>query len=117
MPTTTVGNNLVLPTSDGTLTLGVGLICAGIYPAVLLLGVIGLHAWRNRLGPRLITLYVAAGLVGLYIVNLLRLVLLAHVGQRWGGSMLQTAHAHLGWALFALFMVAFWFLLVRRIEG
>lgn len=117
MPTTTVGNNLVIPTSEGTLTLGVGLICAGIYPAVLLVGVIGLHAWRNRLRPRLIGLYLSVGLVGVYLVNLLRLVLLAHVGAYWGGQRLQTAHAHLGWVLFALFMIAFWFLLVRRVEG
>ncbi len=110
------GNNIHLATSRGTLTLGVGLVCAGIYPTVLFLGVLGMHAWQERLAPRRLVAYLGLGLMGLYAANLLRLLTLAKVGQMWGGATLQQTHAHLGWILFVGFMVAFWGLVLRRWE-
>lgn len=110
------GNNLILATPRGSLTLGVGLVCAGIYPTVLFLGVLAMHGWRERLAPRRLAGYLGLGLAGLYAANLLRLLALAKVGQIWGGATLQTVHAHLGWILFVGFMLAFWSLVLRRWE-
>lgn len=111
------GNNLVLATPRGTLTLGVGLVCAGIYPTVLFLGVLAMHGWREQLAPRRFAAYLGLGLAGLYAANLLRLLVLAKVGQIWGGATLQQVHAHLGWVLFVGFMLAFWGLVLRRWEA
>ena len=113
-PVDVVGNNLILSTPRGGLTLGVGLVCAGIYPMVLFLGLVGLHAWNEKVGWKRLAAYIAAGLAGLWLVNILRMVALAKVGIRWGPVALQTAHANLGWILFALFMVAFWAVVLRR---
>lgn len=110
------GNNLILATPRGSLTLGVGLVCAGIYPTVLFLGVLAMHAWREQLVPRRLAAYLGLGLAGLYAANLLRLLVLAKVGQIWGGATLQLVHAHLGWILFVGFMLAFWSLVLRRWE-
>lgn len=115
-PTRVSDNNIFLATPRGTLSLGIGLVCAGIYPMVLFLGVLGLHAWREGLGRRRLLAYVAVGLAGLWLTNLLRLLILAKVGQRWGAAALQQAHAHLGWLFFAGFMVLFWAVVLRRWE-
>lgn len=116
-PAEVVRDNVVLQTSSGSLSLGVGLVCAGLYPMVLFMGILGMHAWQRGLGKGRFAAYMGVGLVGLYVMNLLRLVMLAKIGQRWGGEALQTAHAHLGWILFAGFMAAFWGLVLRRIEA
>lgn len=116
-PATVFANNIIIETSRGSLVLGVGLVCAGLYPMVLFLGVLGLHAWQTGLPRKLLGIYLGIGLVGLYLTNLLRLLILAKVGEMWGGAMLQSVHAHIGWILFALFMVVFWVVVVRRFEG
>lgn len=115
-PVHVVGQNLLLETPRGGLTLGVGLVCAGLYPMVLFLGLVGLHAWQTRMpGPRLAATLLL-GLAGLWVVNILRLVILARIGIAWGPAALQTAHAHMGWILFALFMAGFWFVVLRKWE-
>jgi archaeosortase C (PEF-CTERM variant) len=115
-PVEQVGSTLLLATPRGTLSLGVGLVCAGLYPAVLFAGLVGLHAWRSRMRLAGIALVLAAGLIGLWILNLLRLVILTHIGIRWGMAALQTAHANLGWILFCGFMAAFWWVVLRHAE-
>jgi exosortase/archaeosortase family protein len=116
-PVDRIGSTLLLATPRGSLSLGVGLVCAGLYPAVLFGGLVGLHAWRSRMPPRSIALVLAAGLAGLWVLNLLRLVLLTKIGIRWGMDALQTAHANLGWILFCAFMAGFWAVVLRRRAG
>lgn len=111
-----IGNNIEIETARGSLVLGVGLVCAGLYPMVLFMGILGLHAWRAGISRRLFGVYMAIGLVSLYLLNIVRLVLLGKIGEQWGASSLQDAHAHLGWLLFGLFMVVFWLGVVRHFE-
>jgi exosortase/archaeosortase family protein len=108
-----IGSTLILATPRGSLSLGVGLVCAGLYPAVLFAGLVALHAWRDRVAPARAAALAAAGLAGLWLLNLVRLVLLAAVGVRWGMGALQTAHANLGWLLFCGFMALFWAVALR----
>jgi exosortase/archaeosortase family protein len=116
-PVELVGNNLLLQVDGGVLSLGVGLVCAGLYPIVLFSGLVALHAWRTGMPPRRLAAVLGLGVAGLWVANIIRLVLLAKVGQRWGAGWLQEAHANLGWILFALYMVLFWTLMVRREEA
>lgn len=113
-PVALAGNNMVMQTPRGTLVLGVGLVCAGIYPMVLFTGMVAMHGWEQQVPARRLAIYLACGLAGLWLLNVIRIVILTHVGRQWGGAALQTTHAHLGWVLFALFMVAFWALALRR---
>lgn len=108
-----IGSTLILATPRGQLSLGVGLVCAGLYPAVLFAGLVGLHAWSDRVPPAKAATLVVAGLVGLWVLNLVRLVALAGIGVRWGMGALQTAHANLGWLLFCGFMALFWAVALR----
>lgn len=110
------GSTLMLTTPRGGLSLGVGLVCAGLYPMVLFAGLVGLHAWRHHEPARKVAAYLGIGLLGLWIVNLVRLVSLAKVGQLWGPDMLQRAHENLGWVFFTLYMIAFWAFIFRGRE-
>lgn len=115
-PVALTGNNMVMQTPRGTLVLGVGLVCAGLYPMVLFIGLVAMHGWQQHVPGRRLAAYLGLGLATLWLLNVVRIVILTHVGRKWGGAALQTTHAHLGWVLFAVFMVAFWALVLRRGE-
>lgn len=114
---TATGQVVALATPRGSLHLNVGVVCAGLQPGVLFLGVFGLFAWRERTTGRRLALLLALGLLGVYLANLLRLILLALVGYQWGGSALQTAHEHAGWAIFVGWMLAYWWMVLRNLQG
>lgn len=111
------GQVVALATPRGHLFLSVGVVCAGIQPSILFLGVFGLYAWEEKTSGKRLALLLALGLVGVYLANLARLILLGLVGYHWGGAALQTTHAHAGWALFVGWMLAYWWLVLRRLTG
>lgn len=113
-PVERTGSTLMVATPRGELSLGVGFVCAGLYPMVLFTGVLALHAWRTRPPARRLAGWAAAGLGGLWLLNLARLVILTRVGIAQGAEALQTVHAHLGWVLFAAFMAVFWAAALRK---
>jgi exosortase/archaeosortase family protein len=94
--------------------MGIGLVCAGLYPMVLFGGVLALHAWRTKPPLRRLAGWAASGIGGLWLLNLVRLIVLTRVGISRGAAVLQQTHANIGWVLFALFMAAFWALVLRR---
>jgi exosortase/archaeosortase family protein len=108
-----MGRTMLVPTDRGLLSLDVGLVCAGIYPIILFGGLVALHAWREGVSIRRGAVLVASGVLGLWLLNLLRLVVLTQVGASLGPQALQRAHANLGWVLFGLFMVGFWAVALR----
>lgn len=110
------GQTVELGTPRGSLFLSVGLVCAGLQPGILFLGVLGLHTWRESTPAKRAGLMLVLGALAVYLMNLVRLVLLAVVGHRWGGSALQTVHAHAGWVLFLVLVVVFWGLVLPLID-
>lgn len=115
--TSVLGDTVRLGTSRGALFLTVGVVCAGLYAGALFMGVFALFAWQQRTPPMRLAAYLALGLFGLHVANVLRLVLLALVGWRWGGEALQSFHQHAGWVIFLVWTLAFWALVLRRFEG
>ena len=113
-PAQLIDDTVVLDTQRGTLFLDIGLVCAGLYPMVLFGGILGLHAWRSGMGAGRITRLAIYGIGGLWLVNLLRLVVLAHIGVEWGPKALTDFHANLGWLLFGGFMLAFCLIFLRE---
>lgn len=107
-PVQRTDSTLLVATPRGQLSLGVGFVCAGLYPMILFAGVLALHAWRTRPPARRLAMWAVTGIGGLWLVNLLRLVILTRVGIARGADALQAVHAHLGWVLFAAFMAMFW---------
>lgn len=117
MDASLLGDTVRISTPRGPLFLTVGVVCAGLYAAVLFLGVFALFAWESRTPAPRLALSLAVGLLGLHVANLLRLALLGWVGYRWGGGALQTFHQHAGWVLFLAWSVLFWAVVLRRFEG
>lgn len=114
---TMIGDTVRMTTPRGALFLSVGVVCAGLYASVLFLGVFALFAWERRTPPARLAAYLAVGLLGLHVANVLRLVLLGVVGYRWGGDALQSFHQHAGWVLFLVWSIGFWAVVLRRMEG
>ena len=103
--------------SDSPLFLTVGVVCAGLYATVIFLGVFALFAWEQKTPPMRLAAYVAIGVVGLHVANILRIALLVVVGDRWGSDALQATHRHAGWVLFLVWSLLFWAVVLRRLEG
>lgn len=116
LPSHVVGDDILISTTQGELMLNVGLVCAGLYPMIVFLGVLGHHAWRLWPQRRIVWTGLAIGLVGLYLTNLVRLVLLVKIGAEWGIGTLHMVHANLGWLLFASFLFVFWNVFMRQAE-
>lgn len=113
-PSRLVDDSVIMETDRGLLVVDIGLVCAGLYPMVLFGGIVALHAWRVRLAPKDVAKILVAGILGLWFVNLLRLVALARVGVEWGPRALTEAHANLGWLLFGAFMLVFCLVFLRE---
>jgi exosortase/archaeosortase family protein len=96
--------------------LGLGVIGAGLYPMALFLGIIAIHSWQSRIPSHIVFLYLSTGLASLYLINLIRLYLIAQIGMYWGGDTLQRTQAHLAWVLFLLFLALFWIVVIHKME-
>lgn len=107
-------NSLFLQTARGSLTLSVGLVCAGIYPAVLFAGLFALYVWDRKPPWRRVAVQAAAGFGALWGLNLARMAVLAQVGVDRGTAALQQVHDQIGWLLFAAFSAVYWWLVLRR---
>lgn len=107
------GASLLLATPRGSLTLSVGLVCAGVYPTVLFTALFGLYAWDRQPPAGQAWRQLGAGLLVLWLLNLLRMVVLAKVGVAYGTAALQAVHDQIGWVLFAAFSVAYWWAVLR----
>jgi len=112
-----LGDTVSLGTARGTLFLTVGVVCAGLYAGALFLGVFALFAWESDTRGWRLAAYLGLGLAGLHVANVLRLILLAMVGERYGGEALQRFHQHAGWVLFLAWAILYWWLVLRRFEA
>jgi exosortase/archaeosortase family protein len=107
MPATVAGQTLTYATPRGPLSLEVGAACSGVQAMALFAGVLALYLVAERPGGGRLLAWSAIGLVGVYVANLLRLVMLFAVGYAWGPDALLRAHAEAGWMFFAAWAIAF----------
>lgn len=97
---TVAGQVITYSTPRGPLALQVGVACSGLQAMALFGGVVALYLLLERPPPRVAAVWSTVGLLGVYVVNVVRLVTLALVGYRWGSDALETAHANAGWLFF-----------------
>lgn len=101
------GQTVTYATRDGPLSLEVGAACSGIQAMALFSGVLALFLWAEKPGSRRLAIWSAIGIGGVYVANLLRLVMLFLVGYQWGPDALQQAHAQAGWIFFVGWAILF----------
>jgi archaeosortase C (PEF-CTERM variant) len=109
------GQVITYETPHGLFSLEVGVACSGIQAMALFMGVILVFVLAEKPGWRRGLLWSAIGLGGVYVVNVIRLVVLALVGSRWGAAALEWTHANAGWAFFVAWSAVFaWLAMGRR---
>jgi exosortase/archaeosortase family protein len=101
------GQTVTYATRNGALALEVGAACSGVQAMALFTGVLALFLWTEKPGGRRLALWSAIGIGGVYVANLLRLVVLFLVGYQWGGDALEETHAHAGWIFFVAWAILF----------
>lgn len=101
------GQTVTYTTREGLLHVNVGAACSGLQAMALFSGVLALYLFVERPGGRRLLLWSAIGLAGVYVANLLRLVVIFLVGYQWGSDALERVHAQAGWMFFLAWALLF----------
>ncbi|MCK4736159.1 MAG: archaeosortase/exosortase family protein, partial [Methanophagales archaeon] len=59
-------------------------------------------------------IYTIAGACILFFMNVLRIMIITMVGYYKGGEAMLFVHTNLGWILFVLAMMIFWYMVTRE---
>lgn len=111
----TFGQRIQFDTQQGgRMTLLVGVACSGLQAMGLFGGILLVYVLADRPGLHRGLLWSAVGLLGVYVVNVVRLVSLAVVGSAYGSDALEWAHANLGWMFFVAWSGLFAWLAMGR---
>ena len=93
----------------------IGTPCSGVQSITVFLSAILAYFIANRkFGIKKICLYTVAGMCILFFMNVLRIMILAMIGYYISGKAMMLFHTHLGWILFVLAMMLFWYLVTRE---
>jgi len=101
------GQTVTYATLKGPLSLEVGAACSGVQAMAIFAGVLAVFLLTERPGGRRLAVWSAIGLGGVYVANLLRLVMLFAVGYAWGPEALVRVHAEAGWMFFVAWALLF----------
>ncbi|HLF54411.1 MAG TPA: archaeosortase/exosortase family protein [Candidatus Nanoarchaeia archaeon] len=91
----------------------IGPPCSGVFSMVLFTALFSFVYWLDREkinGRQAIKLYII-GVLGAYLINLLRVVVLLVIGAKWSPKIaVGLFHTNAGWILFAVYSFAYWWL-------
>lgn len=111
------GQTLTLAGPTGPMPVEIGVACSGIQAMALFLLILGLFAAFERPSGKRLAAWVAVGLVGVYVTNLVRLVAILLAGHAWGPVTLEEVHANAGWAFFVAWTLLFAWWVRRGLEA
>lgn len=99
----------------GGFRLGLGTACSGVQSITVFLSAILAFFIANRgFGIKKTCMYTVFGMCILFLMNVLRIMILAMTGYYKGGEAMLFVHTHLGWIFFVLAMTLFWYLVTRE---
>jgi|GEM_PF-1184189 len=106
------GNRIMLTSLQGK-AVGIVLVfdCTGVesMATFLLAAAIVFYLFRD-MPKRKKGLFLAVGVIGTYISNILRVVVIALSGYHYGPTgMIELTHLHSGWMIFTAWMLVFWY--------
>jgi exosortase/archaeosortase family protein len=94
---------------------GIGIVCSGVQSITVFLSAILAFFIANReFGIKKTCMYTVLGICILFFMNVVRIMILAMTGHYISGEAMLFVHTHLGWILFALTMIVFWYLVTRE---
>ena len=108
------GQVITYDTPRGPFSLEVGVACSGLQAMALFGAILLVFVAVEKHGLRRGLAWSAIGLLGVYAINVVRLVALALVGSAWGADALEWFHANLGWMFFVAWSGAFAWLAMGR---
>lgn len=114
-------DNLIsfISTTGDTITLAVVSDCAGIWSLGTFTAATAIVLWsfpegRTRKGMA----YIAVGYLGTYAANIIRVTVIAYFGYLFGpAGVIEEAHIHVGWIIFTIWMILFWYVFFTRRLG
>jgi len=100
----------------GYFRVGLGTACSGVQSITVFLSAILAYfiANRRKFSIKKICMYTVVGMCILFFMNVLRIMILAMTGYYMGGKIMLLFHTHLGWVLFVLAMMLFWYMVMRE---
>ncbi len=105
------GSSILLPSADGWSLLKIGIECSAILEIAVLIGLLLFYpafSWGKKL------FFLGVGILGTYLINLLRLLLIVGMVDTWGRDVIFIAHALVGRVFFfALVVILYWYLITR----
>jgi exosortase/archaeosortase family protein len=92
---------------------GIGWACAGLEELVIISVIIFILIDSFKIGGRRTAYWLALGIAGSFVINIVRMVVLVWVAFHYGMSDMLWVHTHLGDILFLLWIGLFWILFFR----
>lgn len=104
-------SSVLLPSAEGWSLLKIGIECSAILEIAVLIGLLLFYpafSWGKKL------FFLGVGILGTYLINLLRLLLIIGMVNTWGRDVIFIAHALVGRVIFfALVVILYWYLITR----
>ncbi|WP_290596749.1 MULTISPECIES: archaeosortase C [unclassified Archaeoglobus] len=95
--------------------LKIDLACFGWYSLILIISlVIAYSETVEKFRTKKLLIVLALLILASYIANLLRVAILVHLTYFYGVKTMMTVHSHLGWILFAVFLLPVAFFLLKK---
>ncbi len=107
LPASVEGQTVTYGTRDGLMRVNVGAACSGVQAMALFSGVLALYLLVERPAGRQLALWSVIGIAGVYVANLVRLVVVFLAGYQWGPDALERVHAQAGWVFFVAWALLF----------
>lgn len=100
----------------GSASVFIGWACAGLEELALISVILYVLISAFEISRRMSAMWIAVGIAGSFMVNIIRMTLLVWVAHAYGIEEMLWVHTHLGDALFLVWIAIFWFVFFRFVK-
>lgn len=104
----TIPGRIVLVSDGSVITIGIGWACAGLEELVITSSILFVLVSSFDLGRKRTAVWLAFGIAGSFVINIVRMVILVWVAYEFGAAKMLWVHTHLGDILFLVWIAIFW---------
>lgn len=103
-----IPGRIVIVNESSRFEIGIGWACAGLEELVITSSILYILVDSFNLGRTKTALWLAIGIAGSFIINIVRMVVLVWVAFDYGAEKMLWIHTHLGDILFLVWIAVFW---------